>query len=226
MIHSSSIVKTLILSVAIYTTSTTNQLDNNVHSIFRQWDQISPVPIYRKLRADNCEAASRTLDAGAVMVVRHSGLWYTWHVTSWHVTRDTRRHVWVQRHLPGAGQLQVRGPGRAAPAGEVHRDLPRGEQLHTYRYLGGPLYTSLVDKAWWGLMPRQQSIKLLVSRKFNENCKISRFLPFFEIHFYFIRKVPLRLRVISQFSHHYKLEDAGNVKELRNLRNVSNDPPT
>ena len=132
MIHSSSIVKTLILSVAIYTTSTTNQLDNNVHSIFRQWDQISLVPIYRKLRADNSEAASRTLDAGAVMVVRHSGLWYTWHVTSWHVTRDTRRHVWVQRHLPGAGQLQVRGPGRAAPAGEVHRDLPRGEQLHTY----------------------------------------------------------------------------------------------
>ena len=88
------------------------------------------------------------------------------------------------------------------------------------------IYTSLVDKAWWGLMPRQQSIKLLVSRKFNENCKISRFLPFFEIHFYFIRKVPLRLRVISQFSHHYKLEDEGNVKELRNLRNVSNDPPT
>ena len=56
--------------------------------------------------------------------------------------------------------------------------------------------------------------------------KIARFLDSFlslKIHFYFIRKVPLRLRVISQFSHHYKLEDAGNVKELRNLRNVSND---
>ena len=107
------------------------------------------------------------------------------------VTRDTRRHVWVQRHLPGAGQLQVRGPGRAAPAGEVHRDLPRGEQLHTYRYLGGPLYTSLVDKAWWGWgLPRQQSIKLLVSRKFNENCKISRFLPFFENTFLLYKESP------------------------------------
>ena len=42
------------------------------------------------------------------------------------------------------------------------------------------IFREVSSRLWvWGLT-RQLSIKVLVSKKFNENCKISRFLPFFE----------------------------------------------
>ena len=144
MIRSSSIVKTFILLVAIYTSSTTNQLDNNVHSIFRQWDQISPVPIYRKLRGDNCEpphqprppgGAWRTPDAGAVMVVRHSDLWYTSHVTRGVVTRGVMSEFSVTfLVLVNSKSGGQDGPHLLEKFTEIFREVS----------------SRLWDKAWWG----------------------------------------------------------------------------
>ena len=57
------------------------------------------------------------------------------------------------------------------------------------------IFREVSSRLWvWGLT-RQLSIKLLVSRKLNENCKISRVLPFFENTFLLssIRKITMRV---------------------------------
>ena len=108
---------------------------------------------------------------------------HTWHVASWHVASclSSASPSWCW-WTPSRGARTGRTCWRSSRRSSARWALGTASHLYT-------AYAALVDKAWWGLT-RQLSIKLLVSRKFNENCKISRFLPFFENTFLLYKESP------------------------------------